>query len=134
MNTLTLLRSRKLPPARSGTLVALTPRRARWDYVGFAVRQLTKGEAWSGITGKDEVCLVLLGGLASITWSGERKAARLGPRRAGFSENPHGGGLPPGITFEVRAQRFTEIAECRSPTSKRFPARVIRPADCGFEV
>jgi len=134
MKTLTLLRSRKLPPAQSGTLVTLTPRRAGWEYVGFAVRQLAKGEAWSGSTGKDEVCLVLLGGLASVTWPGQRKAARLGPRRDVFSEYPHAVYLPPGITFEVRAQRFTEMAECRSPSSKRFPARVIRPADCGFEV
>lgn len=134
MNTLTLLRSRRLPPARSGTVVALSPRRAGWEFVGFAVRQLAKGEAWTGVTGKDEVCLVLLGGLASITWSGGRKAERLGPRRDVFSEYPHAVYLPPGITFEVRGQRFTELAECRSPASKRFPARVIRPADCGFEV
>jgi 5-deoxy-glucuronate isomerase len=130
----TLLRGRRLSPAQSGTLVALTPHRAGWEYVGFAVRQLANGEAWTGRTGKDEVCLVLLGGLASITWSGERKAVRLGPRRDVFSEYPHAVYLPPATTFELRAQRFTEIAECRSPTARRFPARVIRPADCGFEV
>jgi 5-deoxy-glucuronate isomerase len=135
MKTLTtLLRSRQLSPAQSGALVALTPRRAGWEYVGFGVRQLASGDAWTGRTGKDEVCLVLLAGLASISWSGERKAVRLGPRRDVFSAYPHAVYLPPGITFELRAQRVTEIAECRSPTAKRFPARVIRPADCGLEV
>jgi 5-deoxy-glucuronate isomerase len=139
MNPLTtLVHSRKLPPAQSGTPLALTPRRAGWEYVGFSVRQLANADAWTGRTGKDEVCLVLLGGLASIAWSGtwpgQGKAVRLGPRRDVFSEYPHAVYLPPGTTFELRAQRFTEIAECRSPTGKRFPARVIRPADCGFEV
>ena len=37
-------------------------------------------------------------------------------------------------TFEMRAKRTTEIAECRSPTARRFAPRVIRPEDCGFEV
>ena len=39
-----------------------------------------------------------------------------------------------GTTFEIRAKRTTEIAECRSPTARRFAPRVIRPEDCGFEV
>jgi 5-deoxy-glucuronate isomerase len=130
----TLLRSRKLPLTRPGTALALTPRRAGWEYVGFAVRQIPAGEAWTGRSGSDEVCLVLLGGLASITWSGERTGARLGPRRDVFSEYPHAVYLPPRTTYELRAERHTEIAECRSPTTKRCPARLIRPEDCGFEV
>jgi 5-deoxy-glucuronate isomerase len=134
MKPLTLLRSRRLSQAQPGTALALTPRRAGWEYVGFAVRQLPSGEVWKGRSGNDEVCLVLLGGFASITWSDQPKAVRLGPRRDVFSEYPHAVYLPPGSRFELRAQRFTEIAECRSPTAKRFPARVIRPADCGLEV
>jgi 5-deoxy-glucuronate isomerase len=129
----TLLRSRKLPTTQSGTRLALTPRRAGWRYVGFAVRQIPAGQAWTGRTGGDELCLVLLGGLASIAWSGG-KTVRLGPRRDVFSAYPHAVYLPPGTTYELRAQRHTELAECRSPTTKRFRARLIRPEDCGFEV
>jgi 5-deoxy-glucuronate isomerase len=129
----TLMRSRKLPTAQSGTRLALTPRRAGWEYVGFAVRQIPAGQARIGRSGGDEVCLVLLGGLASIAWPGG-KSVRLGPRRDVFSEYPHAVYLPPGTTYELRAQRSTEVAECRSPTAKRFPARLIRPEDCGFEV
>ena len=130
-----LLHSRALPRARSGTQLALTRRRAGWEYVGFAVHQIAAGETWTGRAGGDEVCLVLLAGLAGMTWSPDGgKRVRLGPRRDVFSDYPHAVYLPPRTTFEVRAERFTEIAECRSPTTKRCRARVIRPADCGFEV
>ena len=142
----TLLHSRTVPKSRSGQLLALTPRRAGWEYVGFAVRQIAAGDTMSGRTGGDEVCLVLLAGLASIAWShdGRRSTsprsssnvgrASLGPRRDVFADYPHAMYLPPRTTFEVRAKRTTEIAECRSPTATRFAPRVIRPADCGFEV
>lgn len=134
--TTTLLHTRVLPKReQSGTQVALTPRRAGWDYVGFAVRQIAAGDAWSGRTGRNETCLVLLSGLASVTWSpGQQKSVQLGPRRDVFSDYPHAIYLPPGTAFELCATRLTEIAECRSPASRRFPARVITPSDCGFEV
>ena len=137
----TLLRSRSVPKGRSGPQLALTPRRAAWEYVGFAVRQVAAGGTWSGRTGGDEVCLVLLGGLASAAWSHDKHGAAphagrasLGPRRDVFSGYPHALYLPPRTTFEIRAKRTSEIAECRSPTARRFAPRVIRPEDCGFEV
>jgi 5-deoxy-glucuronate isomerase len=123
--------------------MALTPRRAGWTYVGFSVRQIAAGDTWSGRTGTNEVCLVLLSGLASVSWSSEApapgarrrsEAVRIGPRRDVFSDYPHAVYLPPGTAFALRATRYTEIADCRSPTSQRFTPRVIGPADCGFEV
>jgi 5-deoxy-glucuronate isomerase len=130
-----LLHSRQPERGRSGVAVAITPKRAGWQYVGFYVRQIAAGETWRGRTGRDEVCLVLLSGLASATWSPEGgKSVQLGPRRDVFSEYPHALYLPPGTAFEFRATRHTELGECRSPTKKHFAARVIRPEDCGFEV
>ena len=40
--SITLIRSRELGKAKSGTRLALTPRRARWDYVSFASRQIAE--------------------------------------------------------------------------------------------
>jgi 5-deoxy-glucuronate isomerase len=134
-NVAPLLRTRPLPKGQSGTRLSLTPRRAGWELVGFSVRQITAGDTWSGRTGGHEVCLVLLSGLASVTWSpGQRKAVPLGPRRDVFTDYPHAIYLPPGTAFEVRARRGTEIAVCQSPSAKRFPARLIRPEECGLEV
>jgi 5-deoxy-glucuronate isomerase len=130
-----LLHTRPLPRGESGTQVSVTPRRAGWEYVGFTVRQVAAGETWSGSTGRHEVCLVLLSGLASVSWSpGQHRSVRLGPRRDVFTDYPHAVYLPPRTAFDVRATRHTEIAHCQSPAAREFPARVIRPEDCGLEV
>jgi 5-deoxy-glucuronate isomerase len=133
--TTALLHSRPPAPDQSGTQVSVTPKRAGWERVGFAVRQIAQGDTWEGRTGRLETCLVLLGGLASVSWSpGPARAARLGPRRDVFTDYPHAVYLPPGTSFSVRATRRVELAVCQSPTTERHPARVIRPEDCGIEV
>ncbi|MPZ18307.1 MAG: 5-deoxy-glucuronate isomerase [Luteitalea sp.] len=138
-NSRSLLRSRAARNG-SGTLVAVTPERAGWDYVHFAARRIAAGDRWAGRTGGDEVCLVLLRGEAVVTCASARSGAvpakpvRLGPRRDVFSDYPHALYLPRGTRFEVRARRATEIADCRSPTDRRNDAFEIRPQDCGLEV
>ncbi len=132
---LPLIHTRAVPAARSGTQVSVTPRQAGWEYVGFGVRQIGRRDTWRGRTGRHEVCLVLLSGLVSVSWSPDQpRPVRLGPRRDVFSDYPHAVYLPPGTAFELQALQRTEIAECRSPSGRRFPARVIRPEDCGLEV
>jgi 5-deoxy-glucuronate isomerase len=132
----THLHSRALPPARSGALLSLSPRRAGWKHVGFAVQRIARGGTWRSRTGGFEVCLVLLGGLAAVRWSPDGPGApvTLGPRPDVFSGYPHAVYLPPGTTFEVRAKQLTEIADCRAPASRRFPPREIGPEECGLEV
>ena len=116
-----LVRSRTIPKGQSGTQIAVTPKRAEWDYVGFAVRQIAGSDTWRARTGGNEVCLVLLSGLASIAWSpGQPKRLRLGPRRDVFTDYPHAVYLPPGTSFELTASRQTEIAVCQSPSAKRL--------------
>ena len=130
-----LVRSRTIPKGQSGTQIAVTPKRAEWDYVGFAVRQVAASDTWRARTGGNEVCLVLLSGLASIVWSpGQVKRLRLGPRKDVFTDYPHAVYLPPGTSFELTASRQTEMAVCQSPTTKLLPGRLIAPADCGLEV
>jgi 5-deoxy-glucuronate isomerase len=130
-----LLHSRAPRDGRSGQLLVVGPRRARWQYVHFAVRRIAAGDRWTGRTGGNETCLVLLSGLASVKWSpGQSRAVQLGPRRDVFSDYPHAMYLPPKTSFELRAVRATEVADCRSPAKQHYPAREIRPEDCGFEV
>ena len=130
--TATRLRSRALAPNESGLLVEITPRNAGWQYVGFSARQIAAGDTWTGETGGDEVCIVLLEGRCRLRWAGGE--GRLGPRRNVFSGYPHAGYLPPGTTFTVEADDRTQVAEGRAPTTERHPPRVIAPEDCGFEI
>ena len=145
-----LVHSRTLRQGRSGPLVSVGPREARWEYVRFVVHRIVAGDRWVGRTGGNETCLVLLSGLARLTWgltplaqesrqrgqtpATQLRTVRLGPRRNVFVDYPHAVYLPPKTNFELQAEQTTEIADCRSPTSKRFPAREIRPEDCGLEV
>jgi 5-deoxy-glucuronate isomerase len=128
----TRFRSRAIRPDESGVLVEITRQDAGWQFVAFAVRQVAAGQSWSGETGGDEACLVLLEGTCRVRWDGGD--ARLGPRRDVFSSYPHAVYLPPGTAFTVEAEERTQLAEGRAPASEQHPARVIAPQDCGFEI
>ena len=133
----TLLHSRTLPKGQSGTHAGTHPSARRLGVRrlrGAADRGRRAPGAAAPAATRSAWCS--LGGLASTAWSHDKRAGRasLGPRRDVFSGYPHALYLPPRTTFEIRAKRTTEIAECRSPTARRFAPRVIRPADCGLEV
>jgi 5-deoxy-glucuronate isomerase len=126
------LRSASLPPGASGLLVEISPAAAAWRYVNFAVRQVAEGDAWSSSTGVTEVCLVLLEGECRVSWNGGE--GRLGPRASVFSAYPHAVYLPPETSFTVEATMRTQLADCRAPADVIHPPRVVRPAECGFEI
>src|SRR5215203_434410 len=126
-------------PKRTGTTVEVTRARAGWRYVSFAVRRIIPNQPWSGATGRDECCLVLLAGTCRVEFSavGSRvmpDAATLGPRRDVFSGYPHAFYLPARTQFRVVAQEPTELADGRAPARTRFEPRLIRPEDCGYEI
>jgi 5-deoxy-glucuronate isomerase len=132
-----LFRSSRLPQGRTGTAVDVSRRRARWRWVSFAVRRVAVGHPWSDATKADECCLVLLSGSCRIEFAGA--AVSLGPRRDVFSGYPHALYLPPRTRFRVIAEEPTELADARAPVRRvgrtaRLEPRLIRPADCGFEI
>jgi 5-deoxy-glucuronate isomerase len=107
--------------------------------VSFAVRRVVPGLPWADTTKGEECCLVLLAGTCRVEFEGS--TAELGPRRDVFSAYPHALYLPPRTRFRVVAEEVTEIADGRAPVRRSAggPAatltpRVIRPADCGFEI
>jgi len=130
-----LCRSSRIGPGERGLLVSVTPESARWEFISFAVRRLCAGDRWEGSTGDRETCLVLLSGRFVVTWEpGGSTEATIGPRASVFDGYPHAVYLPPGLRFTVRADTLTELADCRAPCAQRFPARVIDPLECGFEI
>jgi 5-deoxy-glucuronate isomerase len=126
-------RSRQLGADQSGTLVGVTPRQAGWKYVRFAVRQLAAGLTMQGRTATEEYCFVLLEGCCHVH-AGTALSATLGPRPNVFAAYPHAVYVPPRTAFSIAASARTVIAECRAPAAGRFPARLIRPENCGFEI
>jgi 5-deoxy-glucuronate isomerase len=139
-----LYRSTRVRPGRSGAAINLTPRALGWSYIHFAVRHLAPGAVWSGRTGREERCLVLLCGRFDVRWGST--SHRVGPRADVFTAYPHAVYLPAGTRFHIVASQPCEIADCRALSSRmmlsgmsssqaaRLEPRVIRPEDCGFEI
>jgi 5-deoxy-glucuronate isomerase len=121
-----------MPPARSGTAVEITPARAGWKYVHFGVRHIAPGKTWSGNTGREECCLVLLRGTCHVEYNNH--ATTLGPRADVFSGYPHALYLPTHTKFRVVANELTELGDGRAPSRLQLEPRVIRPDDCGYEI
>ena len=126
------LTPRKISPRVSGMTVGITPRQAGWKFVRFAVHQLAPRSTWRSVSKKEEICIVLLEGVCEVDCDGQRYT--LGPRADVFTAYPHAIYLPSGVRFAVTAGSPTVVAECAAPASRRFPVRLIRPQDCGFEI
>ena len=138
-----LFRSSLPSAGRTSTVVEVTPSRAGWRFVRFAVRHVVPGKPWTDTTGGEECCLVLLRGSCRVEFGPQTsRAARgasgdwtsLGPRRDVFSSYPHAIYLPPRTRFQVIASERTELGDARAPSRKQLEPRLIRPEDCGFEI
>src|SRR5215212_6006962 len=99
-----LFRSSLPSVGRTNTVVEVTPSRAGWRFVHFAVRHVAPGKPWNDTTGGDECCLVLLRGSCRVEFGAHTARAggragsdwtSLGPRRDVFSSYPHAIYLPP---------------------------------------
>ena len=123
---------RRVPVRTSGVTVGVTQRQAGWKYVRFAVHQLAPASRWRASTRSEELCLVLLEGACDVECDDRRYS--LGPRANVFSGYPHALYVPRDTSFTVVAGPRTQIAECAAPSKTRFPVRIVRPEDCGFEI
>ena len=132
----TLFHSSSLPAGRTGTTLEITPRRAGWKYISFAIHQIAPSKPWRTTTEGEECCLVLLRGTCTIEYrhGGKTETATLGPRASVFAAYPHAIYLPPHTRVRVVAGELTELADGRAPARVSLPPRVIAPETCGFEI
>ena len=75
---------------------------------------------------------MLLRGEFDVSWEGA--SHRIGPRTDVFTDYPHAVYLPARTRFRVVARDGCEIADARAASKKALQPRVIRPADCGYEI
>ncbi|HWG85728.1 MAG TPA: 5-deoxy-glucuronate isomerase [Deinococcales bacterium] len=106
---------------------AVTPRSAGWRHLSFRVARLNAGESLEGDTGGDETLVVFLGGKASVTAGSE--SYRVEGRRDVFAGLPHSLYLPPGTSYELRAETDLEVALGGAPAKGRCPQRLLTPGD-----
>lgn len=127
------LKSRQLPPDAAGVLLDVTPRKAGWAFVRFTVRRIAPGTTWRTRSRGEECCVLLLQGGGDVSIDGGPRQP-LGPRRDVFDSYPHAVYVPDGHAVSFHAAQWTEIAECRAPSSKPLEPRLVRPEDCGYEI
>lgn len=127
------LLAKRQTPDDTGCINRITPESAGWEYVGFEAYQLVTGQVLTGDTRQREICLVIVGGTASIS-SGDQAWEHIGERRGPFDQQaPYAVYLPPGQPFTVRAESDLELSVCSAPAEGKYPARLITPADCQRE-
>ncbi|MGL4431038.1 MAG: 5-deoxy-glucuronate isomerase [Plesiomonas shigelloides] len=136
------LLSRYQQPDATGQTQNITPARAGWQHVGFTVYELQAGQQLSFAADSDERCLVLLGGMATVTTPHAEYAA-IGERDNPFAcESAQSGGqhkkpyavyVTQGDSCQLTALSPLELAVCRAPGKGTYPSRLITPADIGAE-
>lgn len=116
-----------------GNMLRVTPISANWKYVGFEVFTLKCGETIEKLTEKNEVCLVLLSGIANV----KTKACEflnIGKRMSVFEKTPpYSVYIPNEDSYSIEAITDVEIAVCLAPGKGNYEARLITPDDVGQE-
>src|SRR5690625_2257145 len=120
-------------PKHNGQILNANPTSANWEYVGFEVYQLKKGQILEKSTEANEVCLVLLTGKANVK-TNQEKFSSIGNRMNVFEKvPPYSVYVPNKDTYRVEALTDVEIAICLAPGKGNYPARLISPEDVGVE-
>jgi 5-deoxy-glucuronate isomerase len=119
---------------QEGNTLSITPESAGWEYVGFQVYTLQKGQTLKKETGDQEVCIVLLSGKAHVTTKIE-KWENIGRRMNVFEKiPPYSVYVPSGDIYTIEALTDLELAVCMAPGKGTYPARLIAPEDVGVEI
>ncbi|MDO8354576.1 MAG: 5-deoxy-glucuronate isomerase, partial [Aestuariivirga sp.] len=114
------------PRAGGGRVHHVTPKTARWTYVGFDLWKRKAGELATGTDGDRETCLVFISGRGSVR-VGSEEYGILGGRDSPFEGRPWSVYVPPGMVWSVEATQDLVLAVCSAPGKGKFPPRVIAP-------
>lgn len=121
------LLSRVKAPDESGCIQKITPTSAGWQYVGFESYQLKKGQILSQNSGDCEICLILVGGKATIS-NQDNHWPDIGDRSGPFDRvPPHAVYIAPGEEFSVLATTDLELAIAKAPGTGKYSSRHITP-------
>jgi 5-deoxy-glucuronate isomerase len=114
----------------------ITPETAGWQYVSFAVYQLTRGQTLRGAANGRETGVVVLSGIGRIELNGQ-SVGQLGERLSVFENKaPYALYLSEDASYQVECTSDgMEIALASALTThQHLPARVIRPQDVSVEL
>ncbi|MGR5142590.1 5-deoxy-glucuronate isomerase [Photobacterium sp. DNB23_23_1] len=120
-------------PDQHGNTQTITPESAQWGYVGFKAFELECGQSLELPASDDEVCLVLVGGFATVTTQSET-FENIGDRMGPFErKKPYAVYVAKGEAITVVANTQLELAVCTAPGHGNYPTRLIAPDDIDAE-
>ena len=109
-------------------IVRVTPQSAGWRFVGFSAHRLAAGETIEIAQPAEELCIVVLGGVVTVSQR-DARFAEIGERRDVFDDGaPYAVYLPDGAAVAVRAHTTAEIGIASAPGGGMDRARLITPA------
>ena len=123
-----------LPHGEAGEYIRVTPETAGWEHLGFAARQIKRGEEWEEETGEFEYGLVILGGVCSIR-SSRGDWPVVGRREDVFSGMPYGLYLPPRTSFGIQPKsEQVDLAYGWAAAEGRHSPRLVTPKEVAIEI
>ena len=115
------------PSGTSGQVFDVTPERAGWHYVGFALHRLSPGGSAGAATGDREAILVLVEGRARLAAAGN-DFGEMGERMSVFERTPpHAIYVPDGSDWAATAVTDCTLAVCTAPGRGNHAARRLGP-------
>lgn len=128
----TLARQSALQPAKDAALLNVSRSDAGWSFVSFRVWKLVSGQSIEDMTNDEEVGLIILSGMVTVT-SSAGQWDQIGERETVFDGKPFVVYLPPATSFRVKAQTDCEVARAGALAQTGAPARLITPDDISDE-
>jgi len=110
-----------------GEIISFTPEAVGWDHLGFRSIKIPQGESIRSNTRNTEIAIVVFGGKCSVT-SSAGSWSRFGRRENVFAGLAHTLYLSIDTEYVLIAETDADIAICSCPAEKKFPARLITPA------
>jgi 5-deoxy-glucuronate isomerase len=107
--------------------MSFSPETVGWDHLGFRSVKLRQGESIPSHTRNTEIAIVVLGGKCSVTSSAGNWTS-FGRRKNVFDGLAHTLYLSIDTDYVLTAETDADVAICSSPAEKKFPARLITPA------
>jgi 5-deoxy-glucuronate isomerase len=104
-----------------------------YEYLSFEVRKLAQGRQHDGETGGNELAMVVLGGVCSVStprgeWQG------IGGRASVFDGLPYTLYLPVATAFTITADSASDLAFCYCCAEEAHPARLVTPDQVRVEI
>lgn len=115
-----------------GKVISVTPKSARWKYVGHDVWKLARGKSAKGTEARRETCIVMATGRARVTVDGKDLGV-IGERMNVFEGKPWSVYVPPKAKWQVTAETDCVFSVCTAPAKTGTPAFVINPAALAIE-